>query len=291
MTGEGFEVSIRAGSIAYCQEMVRRNDKDRYLGSLFAPADKRAHLWALYAFNHEIARVREMISQPAAGEVRLQWWSEALGSLSAGSLPDHPVLEALSVAVRAGSLPLSALTSLIDARRFDLYDDPMPTLADLEGYLGESSSILIQLASMVLAGPEAAKAASAAGYAGVAYGMAGLLRALPLQRARGQCFVPRDLLEVEGLLPGDLLAGKPKDALARVFARMITIALERLAQARAERSLIPAAAMPAFLPASLTESYLAKLARSGSDVLDHVVDVPQWRRQIMLWRKARRGEF
>jgi 15-cis-phytoene synthase len=167
----------------------------------------------------------------------------------------------------------------------------MPTLADLEGYLGETSSVLIQLAALVLAGPEAAKAAAAAGYAGVAYGMVGLLRALPLHRARGQCFVPRDLLAGEGLSPGDLLAGRPRDALGRVLARMITIAQERLAQARAGRSLIPAAAMPAFLPAALTDIYLAKLARSGSDVLDHLADVPQWRRQIVLWRKARRGGF
>jgi phytoene synthase len=284
-------VSIRAGATAYCHDIVRRHDKDRYLASLFAPEDKRPQLWALYAFNHEVARVREMVSQPVLGEVRLQWWSEGFNSVAAGGSPDHPVLEALGEAVRAGSLPLSALTRLIDARRFDLYDDPMPTLSDLEGYLGETSSILIQLAAMILVGDEAAKAAAAAGYAGVAYGMAGLLRALPLQRARGQCFVPRDLLEAEGVVPADLLAGKPRDALGRVIAKIIAIARERLAQARAERSRIPDEAMPALLPVSLTEAYLVKLARAGGDVLDHVVDVPQWRRQIMLWRMARAGRF
>jgi phytoene synthase len=287
MTAQG----ARAGATAYCHDIVRRNDKDRYLASLFAPEDKRPHLWALYAFNHEIARVREMITQPMAGEVRLQWWSEAFGSLNAGGSADHPVLEALGEAVKAASLPVPALTRLIEARRFDLYDDPMPTLTDLEGYLGETSSTVIQLASLILAGAEAATAAAAAGYAGVAYGMAGLLRALPLQRARGQCFVPRDLLALESLSPGDLLTGKPREALARVIGRLIGIAQERVALARGERHCIPQAAMAAFLPASLSGGYLAKLARAGSDVLDHVVEVPQWRRQIVLWRNAHRGEF
>jgi 15-cis-phytoene synthase len=284
-------MNIETGATGYCHDIVRRYDKDRYLATLFAPEDKRPHLWALYAFNYEIARVRESITQPMAGEVRLQWWSEALGSLGAGGSADHPVLGALGEAVKAGSLPVPALIRLVEARRFDLYDEPMPTLTDLEGYLGETSSMLIQLASMILAGADAAMAAAAAGYAGVAYGLAGLLRALPLQRARGQCFVPRDLLAVEGLQPGDLLAGTPREVLARVIGRLIGVAQERLVQARAERGRIPEAAMAAFLPASLTEAYLATLARRTSDVLDHVVEVPQWRRQIMLWRMARRGSF
>jgi phytoene synthase len=284
-------MSLQSEAAAYCHDIVRRHDKDRYLASLFAPEDKRPHLWALYAFNYEIARVRELIDQPMAGEVRLQWWSEALGSLAAGGSAGHPVLGALGEAVNAGSLPMQALMGLIEARRFDLYDDPMPTLTDLEGYLGETSSMLIQFASMILVGADAAIAATAAGYAGVAYGLAGLLRALPLQRARGQCFVPRDLLEPEGLQPSDVVAGTQRQALTRVIRTLIGIAEKRLAQARAERGCIPEAAMAAFLPASLTEAYLATLALRASDVFDHVVDIPQWRRQIILWRNARKGGF
>jgi phytoene synthase len=279
------------GATAYCHDILRRHDKDRYLASLFAPEEKRPHLWALYAFNYEIARVRELITQPMAGEVRLQWWSEALGSLAAGGSAGHPVLGALAEALNSGSLPVQALMGLIEARRFDLYNDPMPALADLEGYLGETSSMLFQLASMILAGTDAAMTATAAGYAGVAYGLAGLLRALPLQRARGQCFVPRDLLELEGLQPSDVLAGTQREALTRVIRTLIGTAEERLAQARAERGRIPETAMAAFLPASLTEAHLATLALRASDVLDHVVDIPQWRRQIILWRNARRGRF
>jgi 15-cis-phytoene synthase len=278
-------------AIDYCHSIVRSHDKDRYLASLFAPDEKRPQLWALYAFNYEIARIRELVSEPASGEVRLQWWLEAVNGLFAGSIVDHPVAQRLAVAIEHGVLPKAAFVNLIEARRFDLYDDPMPSLADLEGYLGETSSSIVQLASLILAGPASAKAASAAGYAGVAYGLTGLVRALPLHRARGQCYVPNDLLEREGLTPAHLIGGKREPAMLRVMQQLTSIAEKRLAEARALRGDIPAHALAAFLPAALVDAYLATISRAGLDALSEVAQVAQWRRQLRLWRMARRGEF
>lgn len=277
--------------IEHCHEIVRRHDKDRYLASLFAPDDKRPHLWALYAFNYEISRIREAVTSPAAGELRLQWWADVVGAIYAGSAVDHPVAEPLACAIAEGNLPKQGLTSMIEARRFDLYDDPMPSLNDLEGYLGETSSGLIQMSCLLLAGREATSAALSSGYAGVAYGLTGLLRALPLHRARGQCYIPRDLLEVESLTPGHILEGRREPALGRVLQTMTGLAAERLGQARLHKHDIPAASLPAFLPVTLVEDYLAAIARAGLGILDRVPQVPQWRRQWRLWRMARRREF
>ena len=284
-------MSEGSSHVDHCHEIVRCHDKDRYLSSLFAPDDKRPHLWALYAFNYEIARVREAISSPAAGEVRLQWWTDIVDAIYKGSPVGHPVAEPLARAIEQGDLPKTALSNMIEARRFDLYDDPMPSLNDLEGYLGETSSSLIQMASLLLAGPEAAGAAAAAGYAGVAYGLTGLLRALPLHRARGQCYIPRDLLDAEGLTPTHVLDGREEAALARVFHRLIALASERLLGARQHHSDIPAAAFPAFLPLALVEDDLIAIERAASGILEHVPEVSQWRRQWRLWRRARKREF
>ena len=131
----------------YCADLVRKLDHDRYLSTLFAPAPKRHHLLSLYAFNIEIARIREIVSEPALGEMRLQWWRDTIAALYEGNPGDHPVSQGLADAIKAGDLPQSAFQNLIDARVFDLYDDPMPTLNDLEGYLGETSSVLIILAA------------------------------------------------------------------------------------------------------------------------------------------------
>jgi 15-cis-phytoene synthase len=277
--------------IEHCRAIVQRHDKDRYLSSLFAPDDKRPHLWALYAFNYEISRIREAVSSSAAGEMRLQWWADVVETIYARSPVGHPVAEPLSHAIEQGSLPKKGLTNMIEARRFDLYDDPMPSLDDLEGYLGETSSTLLQMAAFLLAGADAARAATAAGYAGVAYGLAGLLRALPVHRARGQCYIPRGLLEGAGLEPANVIEGRSEPALARVLQKLASLAAERLRQARQHRGDIPSAALPAFLPLALVEDYLAAIERAGLTILEQVPEVPQWRRQWRLWRMARRGKF
>jgi len=253
----------------YCQDLVRAGDKDRFLANLFAPADKRPHLMALHAFDLEIARVREAVSEPRLGEIRLQWWLDTLDGIYAGEPVAHPVAEALARAIEIGSLPKEALRNLILARRFDLYDDPMPSLADLEGYLGETQSALIQIAALILAGPAAQAAAAAAGLAGVAWGLAGLLRARPIHSARGQNYLPPEL-----------------DA-----AGAIRHARRRLAEARALRGTIPAAALPAFLPVSLADLYLDRLDRLGEKTLTTVADVSQFRRQSRLWWRARQNAF
>jgi phytoene synthase len=284
-------MTTRESDNDYCHTLVRRHDKDRYLTSLFAPDERRPHLWALYAFNFETARIRETVSSPAVGELRLQWWADAIQSLCAGETPDQPVARALGRAVAFAGLPKSALVNMIEARRFDLYDDPMPSVNDLEGCLGETSSGLMQLASLLLAGPSAASAAPAAGFGGVASGLAGLLRALPLHRARGQCYVPMDLLAREGLSPADLISGEPKEPLRRVLQAMTALAHKRLAQAREQRSSIPEGALAAFLPLSFVDGYLARIEHLGARVLDEIPDVPQWRRQWHLWRMAKQGQF
>lgn len=187
---------------------LREADHDRYLATLFAPAERRDALIALYAFNAEIARVREIVSDALPGEMRYQWWREVLHGDGRGDVSAHPVAAALLDVVRLHRLPLQSLENLIDARTFDLYDDPMPSLTEFEGYCGETSSALIRLASLVLADGQDPGGAEAAGHAGVAYAVAGLLRALPWHASRGQVYVPQDVLERHGVSPRQIVEGQ-----------------------------------------------------------------------------------
>lgn len=245
----------------HCQELVAKADKDRFLSCLFAPRDARPNLFALYAFNVEIARIRETVSEPQIGLVRQQWWLDTIDGIYAGRTPDHPVAQALALAITKVDLPKHALRNLIIAREFDLYDDPMPTLADLEGYLGETSSSLIQMAGLILG----KGAAEAAGLAGVAFGLAGVLR---LRQPR---YLPRDM--VQGL--GEM----------ETINQLCIHARKRLTEARALHGNIPPLALPAFLPASLTELYLRRIECGGS------LEVSQFRRQFTLWWAARNNRF
>jgi phytoene synthase len=276
---------------SHCLDLVRAADKDRFLAALLAPDAGRRGLLALYAFNIELSRVREMVSEPQLGEIRLTWWRDVIDSICAGETPAHPVAQELALAMAAGGLPQSALANMIEARRGDLYDDPMPTLGDLEGYLGETASALIQMAALVLAGGEGAAAAEAAGLAGVAHGITGLLRSLPLHRARGQCYLPGDILARHGLNPAHVLAGRSDAAMTRVLADLVGHAQDRLDEARALRATIPPAAMPAFLPVSLVDLDLKALRKPGFDALNAVAGAGQMARQWRLWRRARAATF
>ena len=161
---------------------MREGDKDRFLATLFAPQKYRRALHALYAFNLEVARTRELAHEPMPGELRLQWWREAIAGTSDREAAGHPVVAALRDAVVRYRLPPPKLVELIDARTFDLYDEPMTCLDDLEIYAMSTSSTLIDLAVRVLCDGRASGAGELASHAGVAYAIAGLLRALPNPR-------------------------------------------------------------------------------------------------------------
>src|SRR6516225_7886730 len=134
-------------AFAHCEALLRAADKDRFLTTLFAPAEHRNALIALYAFNVEIARVREAL----AGEIRLQWWSDVFGGASRGEVAAHPVAAALLASMARYRLPPESFKALIEAHRFDLYDEPMATLAELETYAAGASASLVALAAQILA--------------------------------------------------------------------------------------------------------------------------------------------
>src|SRR5918997_5524748 len=96
------EAAAPAGSLA---EFVRRHDPDRFLCALFAPAARRDALFALIAFNHELARAREAARNPMAALIRLQWWRDAVEEAPAGKAARrHEVAEPLARAIRGAQL-------------------------------------------------------------------------------------------------------------------------------------------------------------------------------------------
>jgi phytoene synthase len=272
---------------AYCEALVRAADKDRFLSSLFAPAAHRGALHALYAFNIEIARVRESIREPLAGEIRLQWWADALAGKAAGEVEANPVAAALLSAVARYRLPAELLTGLIAARRFDLYDDPMGTLADFDAYGSATSSALIELSARILAGNEVPGLNLLALHGGLGYATAGLLQAFPLHAARGQLFLPLEVLQRHGARPQDVAAKPASAQLRAALADLRRHAREHLAQARPLAVGMPVAGLPALLPVALVRRVLDRMERADYDPFVPA-EMPQWRRQWLLWRAARR---
>lgn len=277
-------------AFAHCEALVREGDPDRYFATLFAPADKRPHLHALYAFSLDVGRIREAVTQPLAGEIRLQWWRDALAGEARGDVAANPVAAALDATIARFDLPREALVALVDARTHDLYDDPVATLNDLEGYCGETSSAIFRLACLVLADGRDPGAADAAGHGGVAWAMTGLMRAFPWTARRGQLFLPPlDILAESGLTREEVVSGRGGDALGAAMKRMRAKAREHLADARAALAGADPRLGPAFLPLSLVPFYLDAMERPGYAPYESVVEVPLWRRLWRLWRASRSG--
>lgn len=269
-------------------DILRASDRDRYLSALYAPAERREDLFALYAFNAEIAAIRDRIREPLPGEIRLQWWRDVLAAPQ-GAGDGHPVAVALVETIDAHGLPRAAFDNYLEARIFDLYDDPMPSRVDLEGYCGETASAIIQLAAWILDRDSAPHHAELAGHAGCAQAIAGLLRLLPLHRARGQCYVPRDILSAAGTSPEEFIAGDAPEGARRAVEAMIALANHHLGAFREGARRLPANLRPAFLPVALVPAYLGKLARDLDRALRIPADLSEVRRHWIMFRTAGRG--
>lgn len=246
--------------------IVRERDHDRFLTTLFAPPARRAALLALYAFNYEVAKTREMVHEPLLGQMRLQWWRESIAAVyEGGALRRHEVVEPLAEAIQAGGLTRAYFDRLIDAREIDLADVPPPSLAALEDYAAATSGGLVLLALEVL-GLREEPVLAVGRDIGIAYALAGLLRAVPVHARARRLYLPGDLVAKAALdLPRGLFALKSSPALRQVAAEVAAAAAARLAAARVAHRRVPSAALPALLPGVLAGRTLRRLERAGHD--------------------------
>jgi phytoene synthase len=276
-------------SADFCAELVRGHDFARYASTLFMPAAQRRALLALYAFNVEISRVREQVSQPLPGEIRLQWWTDMLAGAGHGGVEGNPVAAELLLAIRNGRLPVERLSRLIDEHQFDLYNDPMPTMAALEGYINDTSSALFSLGAQI-AGWQSEEIEHLARHAGLAQGVTQVMAALPLDASRRQLFVPLQVLESHGLGIEEVFAGKQTPKLRAALDQLIGEAQGHLRTAFALLESAPRQTKPVFLPLALVDRDLTRLSRPDRDpFMPHVTSRLQtlW----TLWRASRSRAF
>jgi NADH dehydrogenase [ubiquinone] 1 alpha subcomplex assembly factor 6 len=277
-------------ALSYCAEQVRRYDHDRFLTALFAPAARREDLFALYAFNLEIAKIRETVTEPMLGRIRLQWWRETIDGFAAGTVRKHAVAEPLMDCMRRHGLPAAPLLRMLDGREQDLEPDPPADLGALEDYATRTAATVTELALAVLdVGDPAALAA--ARHVGIAHALAGLLLAVPFRAGYGRVDLPQDLLDEAGLHPGLVKEARGDPRLAKIVRVIALRTAHHLAEARAQRRLVPRAALPALLPAVIAERALARLAAAGHDPFAPALGRPDGSLSLRLTWAAWRGRY
>ncbi len=285
-------------AFSYCAGEVRRLDHDRFLCALFAPADARRGLMALYAFNLELARIPETVSEPILGHMRLQWWRDALAAHYGGKpVPDHQTAVALARTITRHGLDHAAFKRLLDGRAFDLDDRPFADLAAFEAYAEATSATLAGLTLDVL-GQGSRGVRQAAKHVGLAWALSGHLRAAQHHALAGRVYLPTALMVGAGIGADALVAKTPSPALGQVarnaqVARIAQVARpiadkawDHLHRAREAGRDAPRAALPALLPAALAAADLRRLARLGYDLTSPKLEANRAARQLRLYWHA-----
>lgn len=276
-------------TVTFCADLVRSHDFPRYVATLFAPAAERRALLALYAFNVEIVRVRDQVSQPLPGEIRFQWWTDLLAGHVHGSAEGNPVAAELLRAIRDFDLPVEPLSLLVDEHQFDLYNDPMPTMTALEGYLAATSSALFALAARIMAPPSDA-VEHLARHAGLAQGIVQVIVNLPRDAAHRQLFLPQQVLARHNCSMEDVFASKETPNLRCVLGQLTGEAQQHLTTTLSLLAEVPASARPAFLPLGQLRADLKRLSQPGRNPF---APQPASRLRTLwtLWRASRSREF
>jgi len=274
---------------AYCADLVRSHDFPRYASTLFLPGVHRRPMLAIYAFNVEVVRVRDQVSQPLPGQMRLQWWIDLLASHDQGSIEGNPVASELMWTIRTWRLPLDRLAQLVIEHEFDLYNDPMPSLSALESYANDTASTLFACCARILARPSEA-IDHAARHAGLAYGMIDVINKLPQDIARRQLFLPQQFLQQHGSSLEEVFAGKQTPQARAAVDQLVTEANKHLKTALSLLAEVPQEVRPAFLPLALVRRDIKRMERRDNDPFVLRL-MPRFRMLLALWRASRTPAF
>lgn len=246
----------------FCADLVRAQDFKSYAASLFASPEARRAWLALAAFNVEVAHVRDHVSQPLPGEIRLQWWRGVLtGEGQATEHEGNPVAAELLRAMSLHDLPPETLVRLIDAHVFDVYDDPMPDMAALEAHCRDTSAALYALRARIL-GANSPEVERLAEHAGIADGLTDVMLDLPRHAARRQLYLPGDLVNLHGVVAQEFFLRQVTPSLKEALAHLRREARAQIEQVTLGLKRVPPIARAVFLPLPVVERTLTRLETS-----------------------------
>lgn len=277
-------------SFALAAARLRELDRDRYAATLVLPSERRPSVQAILAFSAEISAIRERVSEPGPGEIRLQWWVDAIEGEGHGSIASNPVADALFTTLEAYDLPVGPLLRLLAARRFDLYNDPMPDVGQFEGYAGETVSVLYQYAAMILNGGPADETADAAGHLGVAQALAGHVRAFGYNASRGRLYLPLSVFTAHGVREAEIYAGADSEGMREALTQILDLAQAHADKARSAVAGLKPSLKPAFASLALVDADIAAARRHiGAPFAAHTAPSPFKRLWGVAWWMLRYG--
>jgi len=240
---------------------LKSADPDRYRSALMADQQGRKDLLTLYSFHYELAKVPDVTSEPMMGEIRYQWWRDAIEEIyGTGEVRRHEVTTPLAELVSRRKLSRFHLDQLIDGRARDLDPTPFKDIDEARTYCRQTSGVLMQLAMDCL-GSDGESPVEA----GEAWGMTGLARAYGF-------YHDRVLSELD-------------------FEVLLSTAEGSFEAVRSEIRSIGPSRIPAIAYIGLIPGFIKRMRRVGFDPLTQHVNYGPIAKQFKLFRIGLTGRF
>jgi phytoene synthase len=270
---------------------ARAYERDRYLAALLAPRTFRADLIAVAAFGGEIARIPSHVTEPTMGEVRLQWWRDALAAAAKGAATGHPIADAVGTAMRRHGIPLDLAGQVTEAVSLRLSDAPPADDEALRSHLARTEGALFTLAWRILAGPSAGPDPELLASAGQTYGLARTLYEFPAVLAQGRTLVPQTRLDNSGVSLDILRSGGRPDVVRALLAELAVEARSRLAGIAPVLRRASPTLRTALLPIALVEPYLRSFEKQRYHRPSSIAEISPLTRVWRIWLAHRIGRI
>jgi len=267
---------------------LNKVSRDDYLTTLYFPKDVRGDVQALLAFANELRIVRQRVSEPTPGEIRLQWWHDALDGKGHGAVRSNPIADRLLAAIDNHQLPIVPLKRMIAAHRFDLYDDPMTDVHQFEGYAGETRACVYQFMAMILSTDkqDPAEFADAAGHLGVASAYVQQVFSFGRDCSNGQIYLPMSVFSAFGVNDKTLLAGQNTETVRLAMAAQLEAASAHLKLAQNAIKLLPKDVRVAFVQSAVCSLELRYLRKHLENPYAFGEGRSEWRKMVAMFAYA-----
>jgi len=277
--------------LSECGEEVRKNDNDRYICALFAPENVRDKLFSIYAFNCEIAKIKDITHDPMTGLIRLQWWRDSIEDIYESKKRSHFVVDKLFDLVWQHRIPKERFLTIINARETEIEFSPPENLNSLKLYAEKSSSDLIRLCLYILGLQNNNIIDSAAYNTGIAWALVGLMRSMRYNCLSRRVFLPLDLMYNLRITPEDLIEGRNLIKSKDIIRLIIDEAEKHIKLARSLTHEIDQSALPLFLPATIAMEYIKRIRKNDYDLFYSDLEGGHLGIQLKLLANVKFGRF
>ncbi len=275
-------------AIADLQEveaLVRRAGTSFYRGMKVLAADRRAAMYAIYAFCRIVDDVADEPGPLVEKIAGLTAWRTRIAALYDGRT-DDAVTRVLLPAIQRYDLRQDDFMAVIDGMQMDAETVIVaPSLAELDLYCDRVAAAVGRL-SVRAFGDASLAADDVAWHLGRALQLTNILRDVAEDAGRGRLYLPQEWLRDAGV-PPDPATALHHPGLPAVCARMAADAHRHFTEAHAAmRRCTPRAMRPARLMGASYNALLHRLERRGWDTLNEPVHVPKWQKLLIALKYA-----